>query len=160
MNVGKSKKEEQKQLGTSSPWVLIYGKKAVRCHVRKRSCPLGGWVTVPRVTWLHSVFFYGMSEWGGGGWGGGSGFGDGGEARVDGAFPEESLLSVSVCDIWRSTQSAHKPLNGHFPTVPCEFYALPWMRYSMEGNATTSCKSSINNVLSIGIGKAGGLFLY
>lgn len=62
MNVGKSKNKEN-QLGTSSPWVLMLWQKAVWCHMRE-GCVLRKAGTVPRETWLYSVFLYGVSEWG------------------------------------------------------------------------------------------------
>lgn len=49
------KGRRKEQLGTSSPWVLIYGKKAVWCHVRNVCVRLAVGITVPRVTWLYSV---------------------------------------------------------------------------------------------------------
>lgn len=31
---------------------------------KERLSPLGGWITVPRVTWLYSMFLHGMWAWG------------------------------------------------------------------------------------------------
>lgn len=177
MNVGKSKRKKQqrqqqqkkkeKKRNNLAPLVLesSFMAKGSVMSCKERLCPLGGWVTVPKVTWLYSMFFVRHV------WmrarGGGVGVGGLGQNGWMGHFHKSpySLSHAVILDslLWvHSKTRVHSTLGRVWRKVLCFPYVL---RITLNaaghwGKAATSCKSSTNNLVSIRTGKAGGLFFF